>query len=93
MLVYLAGAVGHLPLEAEEFKTKALTVHHEPTSFYREAIDRMIDMVREADPALARGYRHRLLALARDHCVVSRHAPEYPLMAAKSALLVALDYR
>jgi hypothetical protein len=93
MLVYLAGAVGHRPSDAEEFKRKALDVPARPSKEYSQAIDRMLELVESADPSHGDGYRQRLLGLARDHKVVSGYSPEYPLNAAKSAILTALDYR
>lgn len=91
MLVYLAGAVGARPSEAEYFKRKALDVPVQPSQAYSDAIDRMLELAQAADPTRV-GYRQRLLKLARDHEIVSRCSPEYPLSAAKSAILTALDY-
>lgn len=93
MLVYLAGAVGAAPTEADVFQLKARKVSARPSKQYLDAIDNLLQLVQKADPSEARGYRERLLGLARDNRVVSRSSSDYPLNAAKSAVLTALDYR
>ncbi len=92
MLVYLAGAVGAMPEEAGAFKEKAVATFDKPTKQFVDAIDHLLALAKEADPSQGRDYRRRLLRLARDHKIVSRTSDEYPLSAAKSAILTALDY-
>jgi hypothetical protein len=92
MLVYLAGALGARPTAVAEFTNKALHYRDEVSETYRKAIGHLTELVAAANPTKSDGYRHRLLGLARDHEVVSRYSDGYPLSAAKSAILTALDY-
>jgi hypothetical protein len=92
MLVYLAGALGAPPDDVETFSAKAREIIEQPSADYLQAIEHLLKLVQEAGPNQGRGYRQRLLALARDWKVVSRRSDAYPLNAAKSAILTALDY-
>ena len=92
MLVYLAAAVGAAPKEAGTFKEQALAICPTPSDQFLEAVEKLLALVQDADPSRVLGYRKRLLNLARDHKIVSGASAEYPLSAAKSAILTALDY-
>lgn len=92
MLVYLAGALGAPPDDVETFAAKARDNVEQPSADYLQAIEQLLGLAREADPNQGPGYRRRLVALARDWQVVSRRSDAYPLNAAKSAVLTALDY-
>lgn len=92
LLVYFAAAVGAMPKEADTFKEQALAILPKPSGQFLEAVDKLLTLVQDADPSQVLGYRKRLLRLARDRKIVSQTSCEYPLSAAKSAILTALDY-
>ncbi|MCZ7681143.1 MAG: hypothetical protein M5U28_21100 [Sandaracinaceae bacterium] len=93
LLVYLAGSVGADPAKADEFRSMVLEGSASPSKEFLLAIDEMLGLAREAERRKGRSYRERLVDLARDRRVVSGADPQFPLNAAKFAILTALDFR
>lgn len=97
MLVYFAGPAAARTDLIPEFRAKTLSIYENPSKDFVEALDHVEKLVKDAmrhprDSAADFMFRRKLCACCRDVKVVSGKSPEYPLMAAKSAILVANDY-
>lgn len=96
MLVNFAAVAIYSPESIPEIRPKALGSFMNPSPdlvLAMDQIERIIkeaqDHFKEAPPWLL--FRRKLINLCRDVQIVSKHAPEYPLSAAKSAILNACD--
>ncbi|KAA0206868.1 hypothetical protein EDM68_00895 [Candidatus Uhrbacteria bacterium] len=97
LLVYFAGPAAARPDRIPEFRIILSERHPNPSPDFLEALEHVAYIVEETHKACGwpPGYfmfRRELCKRCRDFKVVSGSSPEFPLNAAKMAILTANDY-